>query len=564
MILRAGELNLLYENGFLRYIKHGDTEVIRMIYFALRDENWGTFPPSFENEVIKQDDDSFEIRYDCYHEKGGTRIFTWNVLILGYKHSSIVFRIKGKAHAEILKNRAGFCVLHPISETSGKPVTVIHPNGNETESVFPDFISAKNPFKEVQGLRWRLDNKEFRLLLEGDVFETEDQRNWTDSSFKTFCTPLNRPFPVKLRKGDIVKQTVSLTSTQAQRKQTPNSDLIQIKFSGPPILLPDIGIGESTEWFELTPAAIYALDQLKFRHYRIDIHLDQTDWLQYLNLQLRIPKTLNVAVELALHVSLNSLGHIDQFNEFIKRHEDSVRSILILQDGELVPRQDLLDEAIQKLRINSNVLIGTGTDYNFAELNRNLINADSVDFICYSIHPQEHAFDDRSILETVAAQYDTVVSAKQIYPSKKIHVSPITLKKRYNPYAWDPSEKIRNNTARKDQRQQEQLCALYTFGSIKHLSEAGASSLTFYQTAGHQGVVSIDGQKYPAFHLLDWVLKSSRNIRATSSNQPLICETIYFSRENRWIITNYSEKEVHVQLPDSQTIAVFPYEIKFL
>ena len=37
--------------------------------------------------------------------------------------------------------------------------------------------------------RWR------HSLDTGDVFEMEDQRNWTDASFKTYCTPLRQPFP---------------------------------------------------------------------------------------------------------------------------------------------------------------------------------------------------------------------------------------------------------------------------------------------------------------------------------------------------------------------------------
>jgi len=34
---------------------------------------------------------------------------------------------------------------------------------------------------------------EVRLL--GDVFETEDHRNWTDANFKTYGTPLRLLFP---------------------------------------------------------------------------------------------------------------------------------------------------------------------------------------------------------------------------------------------------------------------------------------------------------------------------------------------------------------------------------
>jgi D-apionolactonase len=38
MVLYAGPLQILYERGFLRYISYRDTEILRMIYFVLRDE----------------------------------------------------------------------------------------------------------------------------------------------------------------------------------------------------------------------------------------------------------------------------------------------------------------------------------------------------------------------------------------------------------------------------------------------------------------------------------------------------------------------------------------------
>ena len=38
--LKAGKLTCMYEAGNLRYIKWGNSEIIRMIYGAVRDENW--------------------------------------------------------------------------------------------------------------------------------------------------------------------------------------------------------------------------------------------------------------------------------------------------------------------------------------------------------------------------------------------------------------------------------------------------------------------------------------------------------------------------------------------
>src|SRR5207244_9972080 len=49
--LRAGPLAMIFEpkNAFLRYIRFGDREILRGIYVAVRDRNWGTVAPKFSN-----------------------------------------------------------------------------------------------------------------------------------------------------------------------------------------------------------------------------------------------------------------------------------------------------------------------------------------------------------------------------------------------------------------------------------------------------------------------------------------------------------------------------------
>ena len=63
-LLQSGPVRARYENGFLRYLTQGDTEIIRMIYFAIRDHNWRTAALTITNEVIDQQADSFHIQYD--------------------------------------------------------------------------------------------------------------------------------------------------------------------------------------------------------------------------------------------------------------------------------------------------------------------------------------------------------------------------------------------------------------------------------------------------------------------------------------------------------------------
>jgi hypothetical protein len=61
--LRAGALSLIYEAGDLRYIRLGQREILRRVYVALRDRNWGTVLPVLSNVQIEQTDDSFQMSY---------------------------------------------------------------------------------------------------------------------------------------------------------------------------------------------------------------------------------------------------------------------------------------------------------------------------------------------------------------------------------------------------------------------------------------------------------------------------------------------------------------------
>ena len=55
------------------------------------------------------------------------------------------------------------------------------------------------------------------VTAEGDVFEMEDQRNWTDGSFKTYVRPLALPWPYRLADGEVLRQSVTVSWTGAGR-----------------------------------------------------------------------------------------------------------------------------------------------------------------------------------------------------------------------------------------------------------------------------------------------------------------------------------------------------------
>ena len=82
--------------------------------------------------------------------------------------------------------------------------------------------------------------------------------------------------------------------------------------------------------------------------------------------------------------------------------------------------------------------IGGGTNLYFADLNRSRPNTAGLDAVAYSINPQVHASDERSLMENLEAQRDTVTTARTFCGELPLVVSPVTLKPRFNPDAVGP------------------------------------------------------------------------------------------------------------------------------
>jgi hypothetical protein len=115
------------------------------------------------------------------------------------------------AERETAVNRAGFVLLHPIAGVAGAELEVRRPDGSMETARFPERISPRQPVFDIAGLRHRVGPVEVEIAMEGEVFEMEDQRNWTDASFKTYCRPLARPRPFMLSAGETLRQRVVVT-----------------------------------------------------------------------------------------------------------------------------------------------------------------------------------------------------------------------------------------------------------------------------------------------------------------------------------------------------------------
>src|SRR5512134_3593205 len=209
--LRAGPLRLVFDRGELRWIRLGEREVLRGIYFALRAEGWATIPYAIRNLEIRVEPASFQVRFLAHHERGPVR-FDWRAEIEGGRDGRIAFAVRGTAGASFLRNRIGLCVLHPADACAGRRCIVETVDGDRAESVFPALVAPHQPFRNVRAILHEVSpGVEVEVRMDGETFETEDHGNWGDASFKTYGTPLHLPHPVPVKSGASVEQSVSLS-----------------------------------------------------------------------------------------------------------------------------------------------------------------------------------------------------------------------------------------------------------------------------------------------------------------------------------------------------------------
>lgn len=563
--LRAGPFRMLYQDGALRYISLGQEEVVRMIYFALRDENWGTYRHQIEDEKIVAHENHFSLAYDCFHfDDMERRIFKWKVEISGTEAGIVTFRIRGTALSDVLKNRAGFCVLHPV-QVAGRNCEVTHSDGTTTNSKFPEFVSPSNPFKDVTSMRWTsLNGGYFTLHFEGDVFETEDQRNWTDASFKTFCTPLDLPFPTMVTRNESVAQKVTFSGLLYGTARD-HANIVRISLTNEIRPLPAIGTSASGST-ELNSASVDLLSAVGLDHYRIRLHAN-SEYSSHYAAWCDQSRLLGLPLAIELHLTGRYASELSKFVRLTKENKVDIRHILLLSEGSFVTTPEIIDYGPDFLRGElNNAMVGAGTCFNFTEINRNRFRLGEVDFVSFSMHPQEHAFDERTLIENLEGQSEVVKSALQIFGDQtRIHVSPLTLRKRYNPYsAHTPFQPI-SDKERFDPRQQTLFGAIFTLGSILSLTKARASSVTLYEAVGPLGLVSEVGAPFPCFDHLKSVLQQRSPVRLAESSHPLEVEAIIFQKPDRLstLLLNYTTDYKEVQLPGREVV-VEPCSISIL
>lgn len=521
--LAAGPLTMVFdtETAFLRYITLGTAELVRGVFAAVRDHNWDTLRFVFEDIEIDRREDSFSIRFVAKSQHSDVK-FQWVGTLHGSKAGVVSYRFEGTAAEPFLRNRIGLCVLHPGASCAGLPCHVEHVGGSTSDGTFPKSISPHQPFKNIRSITHPISEQlSARVTLVGDVFEMEDQRNWTDDSFKTYSTPLEIPFPVEVEAGSVIEQAVTIEVVgmplNPAMREPQRGGVCQVQVAwNQAFARPAIGFG-CPPALELNEAAVGELRRLKPDHLRVDIRFDSLGWQQRLVAAMELAGRCTSKLELALFATPNDSREIEQFVSIIRGAAPLVARLLLFHPIEKVTSPELLavGEAI-RVQLDQAFPIVAGTDAYFAELNRGRPKLGDDRMVCYSVNPQVHAFDNHSLRETLQAQQATIDSAVALLGSDVV-ISPVTLRPRFNPNATAPVESSLALQLAIDPRQRSGFAAAWTLGALASMAcHVRLRSLTFYEACGPRGVMGEAGERFAMTELFESVLDSKLFFRATS------------------------------------------------
>jgi hypothetical protein len=390
-------------------------------------------------------------------------------------------------------------------------------DGDRASSVFPALVAPHQPFRMVRAILHEVTpGVEAEARMEGDVFETEDQRNWSDASFKTYSTPLHLPYPVEVPEGARVAQSVTvrlfgLTAepVRAAAATVPGA-FPQKRNSSEPVVVhmprgggrprPTLGLGGAAER-ALDPADAAPLKVAGLDHVRADLRPGSPGWEAGLERAVANTRALGVPLEIALSLPDEPRAALRELAEMSGTLRPRVACWLLFHASDSTTGDGLAAAGREALAgVDASALFGGGTDAHFVELNRRRPSCRGLDRVVFALSPQVHAFDDATLFESFASLRPMADTARSFSRGAAVGISPATLRPRAA-FAVDPG----GPPFADDPRQASALAAAWTLGLVAAAAEAGIASLTLFELSGPRGVTD-RGSAFPVLHALADVL----------------------------------------------------------
>lgn len=503
-LLRAGKLEATFDAGALRWIRWNGVEVLRALMFLVRTPGWGTATPDIAGLDIREEGSGFSVSYEARYGSPGQGLRV-AIRLTGEASGRLGAEASIGAEAPFDTNRTGFVILHPLDGFAGTRVSVDHASSPQRELVIPAQISPGQPVMDMRAITHRpVAGLAVETRFEGDIFEMEDHRNWSDASFKTYSRPIGLPYPYRLEPGTPVVQAVTVTLADEGAEGPATSSVAVPEISGqrlPDYALPLDRLSDATAALAW-PEALRTLSPrwILLRH---DTGMDAGGDLSPLAKLLALTAA-RLEVQLILAGTTDEAGDaeiaaladrfkaagiaVSRIGAFAKVDEQS------FQPGEARPPHP--SETVIAASLGRHFPdaghIG-GSPAFFTEFNRKRPDPALWQGLSFATTPVVHAADDASVMETLQSLPHILASAREIAGAVPLLVGPTGIGARINPYGPGPSINdpvMREGMAARDPRQRGLFAAAWTVGYLTQIAPFGPVRFAFGAPTGAFGLIS--------------------------------------------------------------------------
>ena len=471
--------------------------------------------PKLSNLEISESADGFQVSYEARCEGPEGSALGVQARITGTA-TELSFEAGALAQTDFLTCRCGFCILHPIEGVAGSDIIVEHVDGSVGQTGFPTLIDPWQPFKQMRAITHSVaDGISCECRMEGDAFEMEDQRNWSDASYKTYVRPLELPWPYLLKRGEETRQRVRLKISDKRGNKAARAPATRTHVAitpGPRAgEMPGAGLVIAPE--DLA-AGLEQLDALtSIAPQRLLLHFDPlaghgADALAGFT-ELRRRAGIPAVLELALPCRDDPEGELQGVASMVRQSGLGLAGLIVSPSvdrqstppGSKWPDCPPLENIYAAARrAFPDLSLGGGMLSYFTELNRKRVPSGQLDFITHATCPIVHAADDLSVMQTLEALPFITRSVRAIYGNKPYHIGPSTIAMRQNPYGGATKSNpdlSRIPMANRDPRHHGLFAAAWAVGYVARCIAAEPKMLTLSALAGDFGLIAGAGEPMP-------------------------------------------------------------------
>lgn len=409
----------LVKIGAIGPIRCRGREILRRIFVTVRDPQWREIGPNRWEAAV--DESRRIVRLSGRHTSDLVD-FEWvGELEVSEDGRGIGFEFTGTVLRDMEACRVGLVVLHSVESMVGAHVRATGPQGSQELAVggqiAPQPMRAGQPIAMTEPFSQLLiehpSEGSIELNLSGDLFELEDQRNWGDASFKTYCTPLRLGFPRQFAKGTVIRHALHVTYRPHQG--VPLRPVAPWPRTITPVTLEIGRMIRGNEPSELLQG---------WDHLRLDLDEGTAQLCDRLVRDAPGYCRLEVTVGVRRGERLPS-AIVNQ----LSTHASRIARVLVRDVSQPLPDADSVAALRWVLQTGprENIPLFALPNGYFVELNRGLTFDLPVDGVAFPLSPTVHSDDPETVMDNVGAVEAMALTLRKLIGDRPVCISPLAL-----------------------------------------------------------------------------------------------------------------------------------------